>query len=134
MVDVHATERIAVMVKKAAMEAHAFLESVSDGVGAYRIESWPQVAPVRPEQRVDDVVASLRVEQRRSVGFLDAVEDALYVTAGLRELGFPASFHLGRETVPATSPAGLYAWVECDSEVVSTSLPVKETYLEVHRS
>ncbi|NBE93946.1 hypothetical protein FE391_08320 [Nonomuraea sp. KC401] len=116
------------------MEAYAFLESVLDGVGAYRIESWPQVAPVRPEPRVDDVVTSLRLEQRRSMGFLDPVEDALYVTAGLRRLGFPATFHLGRETVPATSPAGFYAWVECDSEVVSTSLPVKETYLQVHQS
>ncbi|WP_329101295.1 lasso peptide biosynthesis protein [Micromonospora sp. NBC_01699] len=122
------------MVRTAAMEAREFLESVRGDGGTYRIESWPQMIPVRRAQRVDDVVASLRVEQRNSVGFLDPVEDALYVTVGLRGLGFPASFHLGRETVPALPPAGFYAWVECDGEVVSTSLPVKETYLEVHRA
>ncbi|SCL44869.1 Transglutaminase-like superfamily protein [Micromonospora citrea] len=122
------------MVRAAATEARRFLESVRGDAGAYQIESWPQTVPVRSVQRVDDVVASLRVEQRRSVGFLDPVEDALYVTVGLRVLGFPASFHLGREIVPATPPAGFYAWVECDGEVVSTSLPVKETYLEVHQA
>ncbi|MEV7809070.1 lasso peptide biosynthesis protein [Microbispora sp. NPDC088329] len=127
-------ERVSVMVRAAAMEARDFLESIRDGVGAYRIESWPQVIPDRLARRVGDVVASLRVEQRTSVGFLDPVEDALYMTAGLRRLGFPASFHLGRETVPTTPPAGFYAWVECDGEVVSTSLPVKETYLEVYRA
>ncbi|GIJ29580.1 hypothetical protein Vqi01_47420 [Micromonospora qiuiae] len=116
------------------MEAREFLESVRDDTGAYRIESWPPVMPGRPARRVDDAVASLRVEQRTSVGFLAPVEDALYVMAGLRRLGFPASFHLGRETVPAIPPAGFYAWVECDGEVVSTSLPVKETYLEVFRA
>lgn len=122
------------MVKTAALQAREFLESVRQGAGAYKIESWPPVAPSRPAQLVDDVVAQLRVAQRTSVGFLDPVSDALYVTAGLRGLGFPASFHLGREAVPAMPPAGFYAWVECDGEVVSTSLPVKETYLEVYRA
>ncbi|CAM3745427.1 lasso peptide biosynthesis protein [Kibdelosporangium persicum] len=122
------------MSRTAAKEAREFLESVRDGVGAYKIESWPQVSPGPRARRVDDVVTSLRIEQRNSVGFLDPVEDALYVTAGLRRMGFPASFHIGREVVPAMPPAGFYAWVECDGEVVSTSLPVKETYLEVYRA
>lgn len=68
------------------------------------------------------------------MGFLDPLEDALFVMAGLRRMGIPASFHLGYELVPATPPAGYYAWVQCADEVVSTSLPVRETYVEVHRA
>ncbi|MBT2396641.1 hypothetical protein [Streptomyces sp. ISL-100] len=36
--------------------------------------------------------------------------------------------------VPVTPPSGFYAWVQCGEAVVSTSLPVRETYVEVHRS
>ena len=79
-------------------------------------------------------VGRLRVAQRLTTGFLDPVEDALYLVAGLRGLGLPATFHLGRELVPAAPPAGFYAWVECGGRVVSTSLPVREEYIEVHRS
>ena len=76
----------------------------------------------------------LRLGQRSTAGFLGPVDDALFLVAGLRRWGFPASFHLGRELVPPAPVAGFFAWVEHDGQVVSTSLPVRETYLEVHRS
>jgi hypothetical protein len=65
------------------------------------------------------------------MGFLDPVEDALFITCGLRSLGFPASFHLGRETAPAVAPGGFYAWTQCGDAVLTTSLPVREEYTEV---
>jgi hypothetical protein len=83
---------------------------------------------------VDAAVARLRVAERLMLGFLDPVEDALFVTAGLRRLRFPASFHLGRELVPSAAPAGFYAWAQVGDQVVSTSLPVQEEYLEVYQS
>ncbi|WP_396888833.1 hypothetical protein [Micromonospora reichwaldensis] len=70
--------------------------------------------------------------QRLTVGFLDPLEDALYLTVALRLLGFHATFHLGRELAPLAPPAGVYAWVECGTRVVSTSLPVLEDYVRVH--
>jgi hypothetical protein len=72
--------------------------------------------------------------QRLSMGFLDPVEDAIFLTEGLRRLGFDASFHIGRELVPLRAPGGFYAWVTCHDEVVSTSIPVREEYVEVYRS
>ncbi|WP_229923017.1 lasso peptide biosynthesis protein [Streptomyces griseocarneus] len=83
---------------------------------------------------IDSAVARLRVAQRLTMGFLDPVEDALFLTAGLRAMGVPATFHIGRELTPATPPAGFYAWVEHGGRVVSTSLPVHETYVEAHRT
>jgi hypothetical protein len=101
----------------------------------YELRPWPAVdRRSRARADVPRAVARLRVAQRRSLGFLDPVEDALFLTAGLRHLGYPASFHLGRELVPAVAPAGFHAWVECDGDVVSTSVPVQEEYVQVHRS
>ncbi|QTR02983.1 hypothetical protein J7S33_28980, partial [Saccharothrix algeriensis] len=79
-------------------------------------------------------VARLRIVQRLTVGFLSPVEDALFLATGLRHLGFDASFHLGRELVPGTGAAGYYAWVSCGEQVVSTSLPVADEYVEVFRT
>ncbi|WP_221356135.1 lasso peptide biosynthesis protein [Streptomyces beigongshangae] len=77
-------------------------------------------------------MSGLRTVQRLTVGFLDPVEDAVYLTVGLRRMGFPASFHLGREVAPALPPAGFYAWVRCGGDVLSTSLPVEEEYVEIY--
>jgi hypothetical protein len=100
----------------------------------YRLR-WPADRCVKSAStaRLGRMVARLRVAQRMSLGFLDPVEDALYVTAGLRAMGIPASFHLGREIAPVTWPAGFYAWVAFRGSVVSTSLPVDEEYVEVYR-
>jgi hypothetical protein len=76
----------------------------------------------------------LRVVERLLVGFLDPVEDALYLTAGLRRMGYAASFHLGRELAPAIAPGGFHAWVQCGGSVVSTSLPVHDEYLPIYSS
>ncbi|MFD5661713.1 hypothetical protein [Streptomyces hirsutus] len=84
--------------------------------------------------RAAGAVAGLRIGQRLTVGFLDPVEDAIYLTAALRVIGLRATFHLGREVVPVSPPAGFYAWVEYRGHVLSTSLPVQEEYIEVHRS
>lgn len=82
---------------------------------------------------VEALVARLRVAERLLMGFLDPVDDAVFLTAGLRLLGIPASLFLGRELAPAEPPAGFYAWVQHGGVVVSTSLPVAEEYLVVHR-
>jgi len=122
------------MVMSAVREARRFVESVRDEAGSYQIDRWPPTGRRLWTRGVGTAVARLRVGQRSTVGFLDPVDDALFLVAGLRRLGFPASFHLGRELVPAVPVAGFFAWVEHDGQVVSTSLPVHETYLEVHRS
>lgn len=125
------------MVVNAALSARRFVESVKRDDGSYRIETWPRVRRAGREPRgsaVEASVARLRVAQRLLMGFLDPVDDALFLVAGLREMGIPVSFHLGRELAPAMPPAGFYPWVEYAGEVVSTSLPVQETYIEVHRS
>lgn len=121
---------------QAARAARSFLECARGGGGLYRLEEWPEVRGRRGSagRGVDGAVARLRVAQRLMMGFLDPVEDALFVAAGLRRLGVAASFHLGRELVPAAAPAGFYAWVQCGDRVVSTSLPVREEYVEVYRS
>jgi hypothetical protein len=116
--------------------ARAFvLASRRDG-GGHRLPPWPAVAPTRRRgaTRAARAVTGLRLLQRASLGFLGLVEDALYLTAGLRRLGFAASFHLGRELAPAVAPGGFHAWVRCDGRVVSTSLPVDEEYVPVHAS
>ncbi|MGQ4361162.1 hypothetical protein [Streptomyces sp. SAS_272] len=121
---------------RAAREATAFLESVRGDGGIYDMGDWPQIR-VRWEPgpgRIDRAVAGLRAAQRLKVGFLDPVEDAIYLMAALRLMGLRASFHLGREVAPAAPPAGFYAWVECEGRVVSTTLPVRDEYAEVHRS
>ncbi|MFG2994625.1 lasso peptide biosynthesis protein [Streptomyces sp. NPDC048257] len=123
-------------VPRSAREAAAFLAAARAGGGIYQIDRWPaRRGDLRPTPRaVGRAIARLRIAQRLTTGFLDPVEDAVYLTAGLRGVGLPATFHLGREVVPASPPAGFYAWVECDGKVVSTSLPVREEYIEVHRS
>ncbi|MGX1880589.1 lasso peptide biosynthesis protein [Streptomyces sp. NPDC055287] len=125
---------------KAARGARRFVESVKGEDGSYRLDHWPQVQRIRrpgrgPGRRdTGAVVMRLRFAQRLTMGFLDPVDDALFLVAGLRRMGIPATFHLGREMVPVTPPSGFYAWVQCGEAVVSTSLPVRETYVEVHRS
>lgn len=143
---------------RAARRARGFVESSRAGGGKFHISGWPEChsvsrsrpgsgplsTPVPDNHRVPpeapDVpavrrsAARLRFAQRLTIGFLDPVEDAFYLTAGLRALGHPASFHLGRESAPAAAPAGLYAWVQCGDEVVSTSLPVREEYVEIFRT
>ncbi|MBW5424100.1 hypothetical protein GKQ77_21450 [Streptomyces sp. BG9H] len=118
---------------RSAQAGKEFLESSRRDGGLFDFAPWPPV----PARRFGPVgrartVTGLRAVQRLTVGFLDPVEDAIYLTAGLRRLGFPASFHLGRETVPAAPPAGLYAWVRCGGDVLSTSLPVTEEYVEIY--
>ncbi|GAA2986410.1 hypothetical protein [Actinokineospora diospyrosa] len=118
---------------RAGREARRFVEGVRRPQGMYRIERWPQVRPGRGSLSVGSAVVALRTIQRTTLGFLDPVEDALYLVAGLRALGVPVSFHLGRELVPVAAPAGYYAWVQHVDEVLSTSLPVLQTYVEIHR-
>jgi hypothetical protein len=84
-----------------------------------------------PPRPPNALVEELRVRGRMLGGFLDPLEDALFLTVALRRLGLAASFHVGRELVPRVPPAGLFAWVQCGDEVVSTSLPVREQYVEV---
>ncbi|MGW7051610.1 lasso peptide biosynthesis protein [Streptomyces sp. NPDC054888] len=116
------------------------MESVKGEDGSYRLGDWPRVEPAGRRGRgaghrdAGTAVAWLRVAQRLTMGFLDPVDDALFLVAGLRRMGIAASFHLGRELVPVTPPSGFYAWVQCGEAVVSTSMPVRETYVEVHRS
>lgn len=123
------------LLVKAARGARRFVESVKGEDGSYRLDNWPRVHAPRIRRRDTGVVVMrLRFAQRLTMGFLDPVDDALYLVAGLRRMGIPASFHLGREMVPAAPPSGFYAWVQCGEAVVSTSLPVRETYVEVHGS
>jgi hypothetical protein len=116
----------------AARAARRFVETAQDAHGAYRIGTWPSVRR-RRAVRIGPMVARLRIAQRSTMGFLDPVADALFVLAGLRWTGVPATFHLGRELVPAAGVAGFFAWVEVQGRVVSTSLPVQQTYVEVFR-
>ncbi|MFE4537474.1 hypothetical protein ACFRKB_20680 [Streptomyces scopuliridis] len=120
---------------KSARAAREFVESSRRGDGTYALD-WPPVhGRARNSPRgAARAVARLRVAERLSVGFLDPVEDALFITAGLRGLGYPASFHLGRETAPVVAPGGFYAWAQCGGAVLTTSLPVREEYTEVLRT
>jgi hypothetical protein len=127
-------EAVVLAFARAVRSARRFVESSRGVGGVYRLHHWPQLHGPVPRRTAGRATARLRVGQRLTVGFLDPVEDALFVTAGLRRLGYPASFHLGREVTPATPPAGFYAWVQCGDEVVSTSLAVGEEYAEVYRS
>ncbi len=103
--------------------------------GGYELPPWPDAGRGRSDSAAAcRAVARLRVVQRTLVGFLDPVEDALYLTAGLLRLGFAASFHLGRELAPAVAPGGFHAWVQCGGAVVSTSLPVRDEYLPIYSS
>ncbi|TDB89420.1 hypothetical protein E1264_08380 [Actinomadura sp. KC216] len=123
----------------AARGAREFLrEAKGAEAAAYRLEKWPEVRGggwrARRARNVRAAVVGLRFAQRLTVGFLDPVDDSVFLTAGLRRLGVPASFHLGRELAPAMPPAGYFAWVQHGDDVVSTSLPVKDEYIEIHRS
>ncbi|MFC9502578.1 hypothetical protein [Streptomyces sp. NPDC057002] len=119
---------------RSARAGKVFLESSRRDGGTFDFAAWPQVPGRRfgPVGRPRSAVSGLRTVQRLTVGFLDPVEDAIYLTVGLRRMGFPASFHLGREVAPAAPPAGFYAWVRCGGAVLSTSLPVKEEYVEIY--
>ncbi|GLZ06800.1 hypothetical protein Acsp03_42660 [Actinomadura sp. NBRC 104412] len=122
---------------KAAREAREFLAKAKGPGGSYRLEEWPRVRGGVRRGKARDVrpdVVRLRIAQRLTAGFLDPVDDAVFLTAGLRRLGFPVSFHLGRELATARPPAGYFAWVQHGDEVVSTSLPVRDEYIEIHRS
>jgi Transglutaminase-like superfamily len=119
----------------AGRKARDLLDAARDPDGGYRLPPWPDAGRERSDgASTARAVVSLRVVQRALVGFLDPVEDALYLTAGLRRMGFAATFHLGREIAPAVAPGGFHAWVECGGAVVSTSLPVRDEYLTVYSS
>jgi hypothetical protein len=124
---------------RAAFVAKSFLVSAYPGDDRFELADWPPVHRrtlprwIPSRRRVTSAVVRLRVAQRLLLGFIDPVRDAVFLTAGLRRLGLPASFHLGREIVASAPPAGFFAWVECEGRVVSTSLPVREEYIEVHR-
>ncbi|GIH08909.1 hypothetical protein Rhe02_69760 [Rhizocola hellebori] len=123
------------MLVSAVVTARDFVQSARQDDGSYRLNDWPQVRTRRGRGlNPRKAVTRLRVAQRLLMGFLDPVEDALFLTAGLRRLGVRSLFQLGRELAPGMGPAGFYAWVECAGEVVSTSLPVHEEYIVVHRS
>ncbi|PRX04901.1 UNVERIFIED_ORG: transglutaminase superfamily protein [Actinomadura viridilutea] len=122
---------------RAAREARRFLAEVKGADGSYRLDEWPETrggGRGRGARNTRAAVARLRFAQRLTVGFLDPVDDSVFLTAGLRRLGIPATFHLGRELAPAKPPAGYFAWVQHGDEVVSTSLPVRDEYIEIHRS
>jgi hypothetical protein len=125
------------MVKtiSAGRRARDLLVAARQPDGGYRLPPWPEAGQGRSDSAAAGrAVVRLRVVQRSLVGFLDPVEDALYLTAGLRRLGFAASFHLGRELAPAVAPGGFHAWVQCGGAVVSTSLPVRDEYLSIYSS
>jgi hypothetical protein len=126
------------MVKtiSAGRQARDLLLAARQPDGGYRLPPWPEVGYQgrSDSEAAGRAVVRLRVVQRTLVGFLDPVEDALYLTAGLRRLGFAASFHLGRELAPAVAPGGFHAWVQCGGSVVSTSLPVRDEYLPIYSS
>jgi hypothetical protein len=112
------------------------LEAARQDGGGYRLAPWPPVRARRSRgaAAASRAVVRLRIVQRLLVGFLDPVEDALFLTAGLRRLGFAATFHLGRELAPAVAPGGFHAWVQCGDTVVSTSVPVRDEYVPVYSS
>lgn len=120
---------------KAARTAREFVLSARRDGGTYELE-WPHMQRKfgAAARGAPSAVARLRIAERILMGFLDPVEDALFVAAGLISLGYPASFHIGRETAPVVAPGGFYAWVQCAGAVVSTSLPVREEYTEVLRA
>jgi hypothetical protein len=119
----------------AGREARDLLVAARDPDGGYQLPPWPATGGASADAAsACRAVVRLRVVQRLLVGFLDPVEDALYLTAGLRRLGFAASFHLGRELAPAIAPGGFHAWVQCGDAVVSTSLPVRDEYVPVYSS
>ncbi|HEY8479978.1 MAG TPA: lasso peptide biosynthesis protein [Spirillospora sp.] len=131
---------LSIKAMTAAREAREFLSKAKADDGSYRLEEWPEVrrgnraGRRREVRRTRAAVARLRIALRLTAGFLDPVDDSVFLTAGLRRLGIPASFHLGRELAPARPPAGYFAWVQHGDDVVSTSLPVKDEYIEIHRS
>jgi hypothetical protein len=115
--------------------ARDLLVAARDPDGGYRLPSWPETGQGRSDSAAASrAVVRLRVVQRALMGFLDPVEDAVYLTAGLRRMGFAATFHLGRELAPAVAPGGFHAWVQCGGAVVSTSLPVHDEYLPIYSS
>ncbi|HZS21844.1 MAG TPA: lasso peptide biosynthesis protein [Pseudonocardiaceae bacterium] len=119
----------------AALAGLRFVAASRDKGSMYRL-NWDGavVAVARAASRpLGALVRDLRLRGRVLGGFLDPLEDAIFLTVALRRLGVPASFHVGRELVPWVPPAGLFAWVQCGGDVVSTSLPVREQYVEVLR-
>lgn len=119
----------------AGREARDLLVAARRPEGGYVLPPWPDAGAGSTDgASASRAVVRLRIVQRRLVGFLDPVEDALYLAAGLRRLGFAATFHLGRELAPAIAPGGFHAWVQCGDAVVSTSLPVRDEYVPIHSS
>jgi hypothetical protein len=119
----------------AGRQARAALVSARQDGGGYELAPWPQARARRSDAAAASrAVVRLRIVQRLLVGFLDPVEDALFLTFGLRRLGFAATFHLGRELAPAVAPGGFHARVQCGDRIVSTSLPVRDEYIHVYSS
>ncbi len=100
----------------------------------YRV-AWDQLPTTAPDRtpkpaEVERLVARLRLWQRLLLGFLDPIEDSLYLVAALRALGVNASWRLGRELAP-DGDAGYLPWVDWGGAVISTSVPVREQCVEV---
>lgn len=115
--------------------ARDFLVRARRPDGRYLLDGWPGTDRPRTDgTAAARAVVALRLVERATLGFLDPVEDAIFLTAGLRRMGFAATFHLGREVAPARAPGGFHAWVECAGRVVNTSLPVHAEYVTVHRA
>jgi hypothetical protein len=121
--------------KAAGRAALDFLLRVRRPDGRYELGGWPRAG----RRRSDDSAAAgavpeLRYIERTTLGFLDPIEDAVFLTAGLRRMGFAATLHLGRQIAPAGAPGGFHAWVQCGDHVLSTSLPVRDEYVTVYQS
>jgi hypothetical protein len=127
-------EALVLELAAAVRSARRFVESGRGSGGEFTLRRWPPVHGAVRRRPARRAIGGLRAGQRLTAGFLDPIEDALFLTAGLRRLGYAASFHLGREVSPATAPAGFYAWVQCGDDVLSTSLAVAEEYTEVFRA
>lgn len=121
-------------VLPSAVRAVRLVRSARSGADGFVIpwEQWPVPGPA-VSSPPGPAVTRLRRWGRILAGFLDPVADSLYLCAALRHLGYAATFHVGRELVAADIPAGYLAWVQVGSQVISTSLPVREQYVEVLR-
>lgn len=119
---------------RAAAAGERFLRDSRAPNGGYQI-SWPVLGPSgRRAVDATRAVTAVRTISRARRGFPGAVDDALFLTAALRQLGLPVVFCLGRQLAPSSPPAGFWAWVEADREVLSTSLAVHEEYVVVYRN
>lgn len=81
----------------------------------------------------EGMISEIRRRGHKMSGFDGGTSEDLQITITLRYLGHNASIVFGRERAPYGRPAQYRSWVECDNTVVSTGLPVRETYEEIAR-